>query len=402
MTPLTQSPAPTGPAPTVTTPRVRPHVPDRFDPERIIDPATAAPEFLHVTGTTREERGTSRGRAAAAGIRYALDAYTTLFATKGIDARAQEEAARASLAALEDWDPGQVQELGAVAAAAGLEDWQVGLLAARTEVLTLADSDPQECSTLAFRGAERSFSVQTWDWNVEFAEVWHLHTVDALTAGSAPADHRALHAHAGFAEYGMLGKIGMNDAGIGVHLNILKNTADVPGGVPVHAILTAVLERAGTVEEAIDLVLSAPTTSSSVITVTGPGRSVMIELSPTGKQVIEADGWLVHTNHFVGTELQEGAAELSATSTSQARYALLTDRVADAPAPTSTADFLPLLSTSGDQAPVCCVVDPAKPFGQRSGTLVTVQLDPDARRVVLNPGNPKDTREETTTVVEFA
>ncbi|GAA1999558.1 C45 family peptidase [Brevibacterium samyangense] len=372
------------------------HIPARFDSSNIVDPASVSPENFTITGPDATARGRNRGEQAAEGIARTFEAYSALFTAKGIDTAAQERGAQQSLEALRAWDESQYRELEGVAAGAGLELWQVGLVNGRTEILTLADVEPHECSTLANRDAAAgtAYSVQTWDWHVEFADVWHYHSVEGTEGRRS---------YAGFAEYGMLGKIGMNDAGVAVHLNILKNAADHAGGVPVHSILAGVLARAGSVQEAIDLVLSAETTSSSVITVTGADRIVMIEIGPQHKQVIEIDGWGVHTNHFIGDEMMDGALELKPVgSTSQARYALLQERVSTAEAPAGTADFLPLMSTSGDEAPVCCVIDPAKPFGERTGTLVTVQFDPAAKVARMSPGNPKDVPHVATTEFSFA
>ena len=70
------------------------------------------------------------------------------------------------------------------------------------------------------------------DGQVRFTGSWHLQRVDPLPGELA---------HAGLTECGMPGKIGLNAAGVAVHLNILRNDADDAGGVPVHAVLARVL-----------------------------------------------------------------------------------------------------------------------------------------------------------------
>src|SRR5699024_1060391 len=135
-------------------------------------------------------------------------------------------------------------------------------------------------------------------WYARFTDCWHLHRVEPL-AGEV--------AHAGFTEYGMPGKIGLNAAGIGVHLNILRHRDDRAGGVPVHSVLARVLSEATSVEDGIDLIRSAPTTSSSVLTLSSADRVAMVEVAPGRVVVLEQDGWVLHTNHFLAEAQQDGA-----------------------------------------------------------------------------------------------
>ncbi|NKX52497.1 penicillin acyltransferase, partial [Arthrobacter deserti] len=115
-----------------------------------------------------------------------------------------------SLDAVAGWAPELAREIEGTARGAGLEDWQVAALNARTEILALGrHARPRECSTI-IANRQAPFSMQTWDWHVELANAWHL---QAVTTGSR--------AFVGLTEYGTLGKIGFNDAGVGVHLNVL-------------------------------------------------------------------------------------------------------------------------------------------------------------------------------------
>ncbi|RAD53230.1 isopenicillin acyltransferase, partial [Burkholderia multivorans] len=80
---------------------------------------------------------------------------------------------------------------------------------ARTEIMTLAKAAPTECSTLSRTRPGATISAQTWDWLADFSTLWHLADV-----GAVPGQLR----HIGMAEYGMLGKIGLSEVGVGVHL----------------------------------------------------------------------------------------------------------------------------------------------------------------------------------------
>src|SRR5699024_10655295 len=239
--------------------------------------------------------------------------------------------------------------------------------------------------------------------------------------GAVPGQHR----HVGIAEYGMLGKIGLNEAGVGVLLNILKHRADGPGGVPVHMILERVLSEAGSLAEALEIIHSAPTSSSSIITVITAEAAVQVEIAGEAKRERRAgaDGILVHTNHFLHPDLLDGSLELRPGSTSRARLRHLDEAVAglsagrseaaggsahggsapgdparaeDAPAraeaaeaapgpgssgPVTVGDLTKLLTTGPDEPPVCAGPGPGAASGGRSATLVTVRIDPGRKQI---------------------
>lgn len=338
---------------------------------------------VRVAGEDHRARGRARGALLADQVRRTAQDYVDLFADLGIDEGDTLEAAMTSLEALHAWDPDLHAEVSGIAEGAGLRLLDVGRTLARTEILTLAPAAPGECSTLAHQGTGRAASVQTWDWYARFAGCWHVHRVDPLPGEVA---------HAGFAEAGMPGKIGLNAAGVGVHLNILKHADDAPGGVPVHALLARVLSTATTVEEALDVLRSADVTSSSVITVVGPDRVAMVELAPGRTQVLDGEGWRLHTNHFLAPELQDGARLLTPDSDTHDRLAWLRDSVAGAPEPGTSEDLVPLLCSPPQDHGVALLPDERLPEAQQLATLVTVRLDPGERTVRVSPGIPQHAR----------
>lgn len=335
---------------------------------------------FRITGADHRSRGLARGRLLTDGILATVRGYTDLFTDHGIAAADRRAAAAASLDALHAWDPRQHAEVLGVAAGAGLAPLELATVLARTEILTLSPRPPAECSTVAYRAPGASVSAQTWDWYARFAGCWHVHEVDAL-----PGEH----AHAGFAEYGMTGKIGLNTAGVGVHLNILQHRDDAPGGVPIHAVLARVLTEASTVEEGIELVRSAATTSSSLVTLVSADDVAMVEVGPGGSSVIRADGWMLHTNHFLAPDRQDGGLVLDSIRSTHDRLAHLRQATAGRPAPRTSADLVPTLCSPLAEATVALLPDAALPTAERGATLVTVHLDPARGRITLGPGVPQ-------------
>lgn len=381
---MTQLPDPLG-SPPGTEPGTQPGT----TPPRSHSPVPNAGEVktvtLHVHGDDPRGRGLQRASQAGARIRATVRGYDELFAHFDIPAAEARQAGRASLAALREWDPAQFDELSGVAAGAGIQPADLASVVARTEILTLSTKHVPECSTIAYQSPGATVAAQTWDWHGEFANCWHYQRVTAL-----PGEY----AYAGFAEYGMLGKIGINAAGVGVLLNILNHVDDAPGGVPIHAVLAGVLARSGNAAEAVDIIRSARTSSSSVITVVDPDRAVMVEIGPHGKGEWASEGFVCHTNHFQVPELQEGGRPLSPTSRSEERLESVETAAASAAqagvAPPRNADaLLPLLATDPAAKLVSQVPDPHAPFGERTATLVTARLDPAAHTVRMSPGIPQ-------------
>ncbi|MGW8599751.1 C45 family autoproteolytic acyltransferase/hydrolase [Streptomyces sp. NPDC055893] len=373
---------------------------------------------LRITGDTPRRRGEDRGRQARAGITRAWQVYEELFATVAAgNARPLDVPALAlrTVRATRAWAPELVAEMEGVAEGAGLPFWTIAALNARTEILAEAGAPRTgECSTLV-RVGPRTAGGQCWDWHQELAEAWHLQTV----AGDAQG-------FAGITEHGILAKIGVNEAGVGVLFNILGHADDAATGVPVHLVARQVLGTAGSFTEAVALLTGAPVSASTVITVVTPDRAASVELSPGGSAVVAPDdgGLLVRTNHFLDPVL--AAAELRGRREPETydRHRLLTERVrahddgpgtgvsgtgvsgTGAPGPDVLGPdvfgpdvlgpdvFGPdvlvrlLAAHRDDGAEVCCHAPAEGRLGSRWATLATVALDPAERRLAVHDGGP--------------
>lgn len=192
----------------------------------------------------------------------------------------------------------------------------------------------------------------------------------------------------------MLGKIGVNDAGLGVHFNILSHQDDGESiGVPVHAVARRVLDEAATVAETVDLARSARVSASTVLTVVTydgrHGEAASIELSPRGTAVVrpDADGVLLHTNHFLDPELALGEEAAAAAST-HPRYKRLSDR-RELIVSADPARWLELMRVhEEDGAPLCCHPKPGLEFQHQWRTLLTLMIDLGGRRLRYHAGEP--------------
>lgn len=342
--------------------------------------ATPTQAHVAVADARPRERGIARGKQLRQTLPAAFELYQRLFRTVGVSAADTRDHARRIADAVAAWNGRYADEIEGIAAGSGLEMWQVMALNGRTEILSQARTVQPECSTIAVvPNAGTPFGVQTWDWHQELNPFWHTQSVRGTR-----------HSYVGLTEHGILAKIGMNSAGLGLFFNILGHRDDAPGAVPVHVLAAAVLGEAATVEEALELLRGAPIGTSGAFTIIDTATGVCAELSPVGIAVLHpTDGYLPHTNHFLDPRNAEREKPGIYEPDSQDRHALITSRLADHPAPEQPGDLIRHLYSEPGQPRLCCVPDPAADFGDRWVTLATVLLDPAQRSARILAGSPR-------------
>ncbi|MFD1935358.1 C45 family autoproteolytic acyltransferase/hydrolase [Nonomuraea mangrovi] len=197
----------------------------------------------------------------------------------------------------------------------------------------------------------------------------------------------------GITEHGILGKIGVNSAGLALHFNILGHREDGVGGVPVHLLAAIVLEEAGSVTEALDLVRSAPISASSSFTLFDHETAVTTDITPVGVFAVEpVDGTVIRTNHFLAPAPRAGEKNELYQPDSGERYDLVASRFARGPEPRNATELLGFLYSAPGQPHLCCVPDMTLPLGQRWATLATIMLEPGSRTARVADGSPLEAR----------
>jgi len=347
----------------------------------------------HLHTADPAERGHALGTADGDRIRTNITEYQRLFEAVRVDPALLRPYGEQATDEIRRWAPALHQELVAVAQAAGVDVWQLGMLNARTEVLaTVGATAEGECSTAVYVGGPGvPHTIQTWDWHEEFTDTKTLTWHPAGRVGDARI----------FTEAGILGKIGLNSAGLGLHFNILSHAADGERiGVPVHVVARRILDEATTLAEAVDIARSADVSASTVLTVvTFDGRhgdAACIELSPAGTAVLppDSDGYLLHTNHFLNRRLAAGGLAAPTGSTYARLKHLITRR--ELLASTDPARWTELLHAhESEGAPVCCHPQPGLPFHQQWRTLLTVSLDLAEGQLRCHAGGPCTAGEES-------
>lgn len=252
------------------------------------------------------ERGTELGTRFADEIADTVARYRRLFETQAagpFDVDLWSARAWRSILRLA---PAHAEEIAGIAEGAGLSAEQVASVNARTEILVAANPACQtECSTVVSLPEGRPpVAVQTWDWYDAMSPGWFTWTIPY-------PDGRVVRT---VTELGMLAKIGVNDRGVGVLLNMLHHANDAEAvadgriGHPVHLLSRAILEDAGDTGAAVRIASSARTTASTSLTVVdAAGSAVSVELFTGGPGLLAAQGGvLVRTNHFLSGAGRDG------------------------------------------------------------------------------------------------
>ncbi|GAA1028354.1 MULTISPECIES: C45 family peptidase [Amycolatopsis] len=334
---------------------------------------------LLVNDSDPHARGVSRGTQLRAGLADTLELYLRWFDTLGIPEQQIRTYALRLLDNVSAWRSCYADEITGIAVGAGIELWQAAALNGRTEIIAADPRTQPECSTLVrVPGTSSPFGIQTWDWHTELSNCWHTHEV-----------HGTRYAFAGITEHGILGKIGVNSAGLGLFFNILGHQDDSAAGVPVHVLAAAVLGEAGSTAEALDLLRTAPIRTSGAFTLLDSDSAVCAELSPAGVTTLDPEaGFLVHTNHFLDPDAAAREKRGLFEPDSQLRHALVTTRLQDYPTPAHAVDLVAFLRSDPGEPKLCCVPDPDAAFGDRWATLATVLIEPAARTVRVHAGSP--------------
>ena len=352
------------------------------------------------------DRGVAYGRAAAPQVAHSLATYARLFAFCGIawhDARAM---AMHYLPVIEALDDSLVSELQGIAEGSGQPLDAILALNCRTEILppSYLNGEPQsadaalaanaaagledwsECTAMCV-AAEASadghaWFAQNWDWiGRQRAALVLLKTVDAAGQGITT-----------LTEAGMLAKIGVNQAGFALGLNIVRSLQDgATPGLPVHVLLRHLLscrsvaharERLGALQA---LGFGA---ASNIPCADATGEVACFEVAPAGWAVLRpVNGVVVHTNHFVCESLLPQQAPMGAFVSSAPRLATAEGHAAQGKIGFDALQAF-LRDDSDGYLSICRGPNPEWPVQGRIESVAGIIIHPHTRQIWIAPGVP--------------
>jgi isopenicillin-N N-acyltransferase-like protein len=202
--------------------------------------------------------------------------------------------------AIRQYAPRYLEEIEGIAEGAAVDAEDVLAINVRTEIMfaAVARKAAQGCTSfvaLPEATASRHTLVgQNWDWKPAMSE-----SVIVLEAEQEDGPDFVT-----VVEAGLLAKVGMNSAGIGLTTNSLVTDLDRgEPGIPYHIVLRGILD-AETMSDALGAVNRLPRASSANYLIAHrDGTAITIEAAPGDHSHVYTafpgeDGLLAHTNHF--------------------------------------------------------------------------------------------------------
>jgi len=338
------------------------------------------------------ERGLEFGQIHAEKIAANWARYRQLFARVAQHPYDLDALGRQALLQIEAFDLALHQELCGMAEGAQLAAEHLAALNARTEILALLGAQQRgECSTLVWANPWGApVTAQTWDWYLEFTEGWLIWEIP----------HPSGHLTRTVTEYGILGKIGVNKRGLGVHFNILHHEEDGRSGqigVPLHLLSRHLLDAGyGFGNAALQCCTQAKVSASSVLTLVGAAdnasAAVSVELYSGGSSLVfpETNGLLIHTNHFLAAAPAACDTEPAQFADTLIRYDLLRRRLygRDRFSEEALREALDCRLLGQEGALNCQPCDASSAPWTRYATLATVSLNVAAGEIDVFEGGP--------------
>lgn len=360
------------------------------------------------------ERGRSYGQMARMQVAGSVRCYAALFAACGIDWLEAQRAAAEFKDIIAGCGGGIIEEIEGIALGSGFSINEILALNCRTEILppsflgmetvntdaarrknaALGLFDIGECTSVAITGERcadgHTRVAQNWDWIG-----YQRQNVLALRVQREGAWPSFLT----LTEAGILAKIGVNELGVAVGLNILRATNDRQNvGIPVHIFQRLLLDCADVktgVQLARSLVFAA---SSNAILGDAGGHVCALEYSPGGVAEIAPDqGVVAHTNHFCDAVLARNQAPLTQMLTTEPRLACADHHIAAWPDHITDAHLHALLrdesgvgvaASEAKFGAICRSPDPSLPTELQVESVFGVVIDCNAREMWVAPDVP--------------
>jgi isopenicillin-N N-acyltransferase-like protein len=260
-------------------------------------------ERVRLEGAPRV-RGRQYGELASPQIGRCLASYRDVFEYRaGLEWDAAVAHARTFLPDIEQFSPVALEEMRGIAEGAGVPFDAILVLNCRSELMFAAakrkgETPPGECTSFAVMPEAsangHTLLGQNWDW-VPFArDVCVL--VDVQRDDKPP--------YVTIVEAGMLAKVGLNAAGLGLCTNTLVSERDADRrGVPYHVMLRALLDCESVDEAGRTLGSAQRALSANYLVADKSGEAANFETIAGGKSEIFATrpqaGLLAHANHFL-------------------------------------------------------------------------------------------------------
>ncbi|MEU1519811.1 C45 family peptidase [Streptomyces sp. NPDC005811] len=275
--------------------------------------------------------------------------------------------------------PELAEEVRGIAAGAGIEESEAWLLQLRREIMGYRKVPVPvmgDCTTYARSGPAADghpVLAQTVDLNGDLDD--HLAVLDVARPRTG---RRSLVLSFG----GLLGYLGLNSDGLAVGINLVLGGDWHTDGLPPYLAVRHLLDTAASVEEALEILTGLRLTSSRVLTLCDPRRSVWVEHLDGAYRLGEAATPVVHTNHYLHPDFT-AADEINvfARNSSLRRLDAGTAGLGALPADAGPEEYFGVLSEPPIRVPDSGDI-------RRERTVAAVVMLPDRGELHVRPGDP--------------
>jgi isopenicillin-N N-acyltransferase like protein len=292
------------------------------------------------------------GAQAAKKIAYCIHAYSQVFADCGIDWQQACTKAQEFAPIMQDLWPESVEQLNGIAAGSGQSLDSILALNCRSELIPAkflaapSSQAPQahernrvlgvgaagypdwnECTAMCVQPSASADQTSTWlaqNWDWMGGQRNALVILKGQT--TLIQDSTTAIKYTTLSEAGMLAKIGLNQAGLALGLNIIRSIHDgEQTGIAVHWLLSYLLRCTDVhqVAEQIERLAQQVgfAASSNIMCADASGAVATFELSPKGVAQISPapNGVVLHTNHFIDPKLANYQAQYARSLSTDAR-----------------------------------------------------------------------------------
>jgi isopenicillin-N N-acyltransferase-like protein len=342
-----------------------------------------------------QERGRQYGEQARERVLRSRDAYEQVFghyASWSWDKVTRE--ARRYISPIRAFRPEYLEEMHGIAEGSGLRFEDVFALNVRSEVmfaakarqaLSLPVAGAGECTAFAALPEKPGGHVligQNWDWL--------LHSFETVVVLEARQIGKP--AYVTVVEAGLLAKLGMNSAGIGLATNAVVTDLDRgEPGIPFHVLLRSVLDAETVTDALAGLQAGFRSSSANYVLASADGVALDVEAAPGDFSRLSVsgpeDGLLLHTNHLL--HAQPGVTDVSLWAMPDSAVRLQRARSLVGESDRSREALTAMLSDHADRpGSICAHPDERQPMLEQAATVASAVMDLNERRLWLADGQP--------------
>jgi isopenicillin-N N-acyltransferase like protein len=335
-----------------------------------------------VEGDPRE-RGRQHGELACDQVGLSVERYMERFAH--FASLTPEEARRRAgefAPVIQSYDPDMLEEIEGVAEGAGFAVEDLLAVNCRSEVM-FGSAPVMECTSFGLQpnatANGHTYVGQNWDWAPDIKE-----TLILLVVRQDPGPTVVL-----LDEAGMVGRMGLNSAGVALSTNTLISEQRQIG-VPYNVLLRGILNSRSMADAIGALVRPQRAIAANYLMGHGDGQVLDIEASPVHiDYVTPQDGIVTHGNHFTGSRLRGRDLSLERFPDSLYRDCRLRDRLA-AYAGEITEEHIKesLLDAFGNPHAICRHAEPDQDPLDQFETVASIIMDATERRFLVSRGAP--------------